>query len=518
MTNTSKRQVYNPFLPLDEYIPDGEPHVFGDRVYLFGSHDREGGQEYCELDYTFYSAPLNDLSSWSCEGISYSSKQDPDYSETQKYMYAPDVVRGNDGRYYLYYTLQTSQGFNQPLSVAVCNTPNGKYEFYGHVRNPDGTPFLRFLCGDPAVINDDGTIRLYYGWSLSTTAGKAHLGEDTQIPEKYRQVQELDPKESFIQAQVMLFKKSREEITGEKQGVMGANAAVLSDDMLTVIEGPVRIVPGEYEAKGTSFEGHAFYEASSIRKIGSFYYFIYSSELSQELCYATSRYPDRDFIFRGIIISNGDVGLEGRKPEDRLNMTANNHGSIECINGKWYIFYHRQTHNSTFSRQACAEPIDILPDGSIPQVAVTSCGLNGGPLRADGEYPAVIACNITNGRMPHATNRIVNADIPFVTHGNNERYITGIKQGTMIGFKYFTVDGPVTLTVKLRGAGKGDFEVSIGSDPAGSIPVILQDKWQEYPLRIDADGKKALYFIWKGEGQAEFLSLCFSPVEKKAGI
>ena len=29
-----KRQVFNPFLPLNEYIPDGAPHVFGDRVYI----------------------------------------------------------------------------------------------------------------------------------------------------------------------------------------------------------------------------------------------------------------------------------------------------------------------------------------------------------------------------------------------------------------------------------------------------------------------------------------------------
>ena len=32
----------NPFLPLWEYTPDGEPHIFGDRIYLFGSHDTEG--------------------------------------------------------------------------------------------------------------------------------------------------------------------------------------------------------------------------------------------------------------------------------------------------------------------------------------------------------------------------------------------------------------------------------------------------------------------------------------------
>lgn len=93
-------------------------------------------------------------------------------------------------------------------------------------------------------------------------------------------------------------------------------------------------------------------------------------------------------------------------------MTGNNHGSIECINGKVYIFYHRDTHNSTFSRQACAEQIEIKEDGSIAQVECTSCGLNGGSLKAKDEYLAAYACNITNGRMPHATNTIVNADIP----------------------------------------------------------------------------------------------------------
>ncbi len=33
-----KKQVYNPFLPLNEYIPDSEPHVFGD-WYLIKNRD-----------------------------------------------------------------------------------------------------------------------------------------------------------------------------------------------------------------------------------------------------------------------------------------------------------------------------------------------------------------------------------------------------------------------------------------------------------------------------------------------
>ena len=91
-----KKQVFNPFLPLDTYIPDGEPHIFGDRVYLYGSHDFEGGRTFCMGDYTVYSASVDELSDWRCDGVIYRAEQDPDYS-SRPYMYAPDVVQGNDG-------------------------------------------------------------------------------------------------------------------------------------------------------------------------------------------------------------------------------------------------------------------------------------------------------------------------------------------------------------------------------------------------------------------------------------
>lgn len=50
-----KTQCHNPYLPLYEHIPDGEPHVFEDRLYVFGSHDLENGNEFCELDYVAWS-------------------------------------------------------------------------------------------------------------------------------------------------------------------------------------------------------------------------------------------------------------------------------------------------------------------------------------------------------------------------------------------------------------------------------------------------------------------------------
>ena len=70
-------QGCNPFLPSWEYIPDGEPHLFGDRVYLYGSHDRFNAPMFCQNDYVCWSAPADDLTDWHMEGVIYRKNQDP---------------------------------------------------------------------------------------------------------------------------------------------------------------------------------------------------------------------------------------------------------------------------------------------------------------------------------------------------------------------------------------------------------------------------------------------------------
>ena len=77
MNKKNNKQIFNPYLPSYEYIPDGEPHIFGDRLYIYGSHDRFGGSDYCENDYVCWSAPVDDLSDWHFEGEIYNRKQHP---------------------------------------------------------------------------------------------------------------------------------------------------------------------------------------------------------------------------------------------------------------------------------------------------------------------------------------------------------------------------------------------------------------------------------------------------------
>mgnify|MGYP002909230402 CR=1 FL=1 len=117
-----KKQAFNPYLPSWEYIPDGEPYVFGDRVYVYGSHDYFNGYVFCMGDYVCWSAPVDDLGNWRYEGVIYPKTADPLNPEGKMCLYAPDVTVGPDGRYYLYYVLDKVS----VVSVAVCDTPAGK--------------------------------------------------------------------------------------------------------------------------------------------------------------------------------------------------------------------------------------------------------------------------------------------------------------------------------------------------------------------------------------------------------
>ena len=216
-----KKQAFNPYLPSWEYIPDGEPYVFGDRVYVYGSHDYFNGYVFCMGDYVCWSAPVDDLGNWRYEGVIYPKTADPLNPEGKMCLYAPDVTVGPDGRYYLYYVLDKVS----VVSVAVCDTPAGKYEFYGYVHYEDGTR-LGEKEGDepqfdPGVLTEGDVTYIYTGF-----CGKGD--------------------------------KSR----------TGAMATVLGADMLTIREAPVFVAPGCEYGAGTGLEGHELFEAPSIRKVG----------------------------------------------------------------------------------------------------------------------------------------------------------------------------------------------------------------------------------------------------------
>ncbi|MCQ2522654.1 MAG: family 43 glycosylhydrolase [Lachnospiraceae bacterium] len=535
------QQIFNPFLPLNEYIPDGEPHVFDGRVYIYGSHDREGGYTFCMDDYVTYSADINDLKNWRYEGVIFKASQDPDYPQ-KKYMYAPDVVRGNDGKYYLYYCMSGDYGvggYTGSIHVAVSDSPKGPFTFLGEVKYPDGRTMMDYVCFDPAAINDDGEIRLYYG-----TQYDFEEREDFTLESRYV-TSEMDmfgrTKEDILSYLDKPESCKDEHCQNQADSIMGTVMLTLEDDMLTVKEAPHHIIP--YRTKGTSFEAHPFFEASSMRKVGNTYYFVYSSMQNHELCYATSKFPDRGFTFGGTIVSNGDIGFEGRKEKDKHNMTGTTHGSIIQIGEKWYVFYHRLTHKSDYSRQACAQEITIAKDGSIAQVEITSCGLNGGPLMAKGyTYPAPISCILSNGHMPHGCNSIYKESFPNVNHLQNERFIAEICDGTLIGYKYFDMqnvsglrltwrleteknkpvyDGPERkderttpiVTESFENAPEtGYFTIALSEngDSIGTITLSDCEDWTESTASLPIpDGVHALFLTYHGKHRVQLKEFAF---------
>ena len=428
-------------------------------------------------DYVCWSASEDDLTTWRYEGVIFKKTDDPYNKDASMHLYAPDVTRGPDGRYYLYYVLDKMN----IIGVASCDTPAGKYEYLGHVKYSCGT-----LLGekegdvpqfDPGVLTEGEKTYLYSG----QCTGRAKTVEDNR---NY------------------------------------SICVVLNKDMLTIQEGPFTIIPGVNVSEGTGFEKHEFFEASSIRKVNDTYYAVYSSFAMNELCYATSKSPLGGFKYGGVIVSNADIGIDTYKPSLKMMYHGNNnHGSIVEIAGKWYIFYHRHTNGNEFSRQACLEPVTINKDGSINQVEMTSCGPNAGALAGKGEYPAYIACNIFSMEnkdikiKPYMPNRT--PEMPFITQdgvdGTEENgFVTNILNNCGVGFKYFDCKNIKTVKVKIRGYCRGYFEVKTAWDaqPQGQIDIVSSNIWKNYSADIRIpDGIQALYFIYKGTGNATLGSI-----------
>ncbi len=473
-----KGQAFNPYLPADEYIPDGEPYVFGNRVYVYGSHDKFDGVIFCLGDYVCWSAPVDDLSDWRCEGVIYKKNQDPKNRLGLRLLFAPDVAQGPDGRFYLYYAFD----FMGIMGGAVCDTPAGQYKFLGHVHYKDGTIWGR-KNGDPfpfdpgVLVDDDKKVYLYSGFYTPVppivTGGK-HLRFD------------------------------------------GCVVMELEADMLTIRTDPKVIFPKEGVG---SFKDHEFFEASSMRKIGTKYYFVYSSKNNHELCYAVSDRPDGGFEFGGTLVDLGDLYLNGNRDETHAkNYLGNTHGGMVQISGQWYIFYHRHTNRHSYSRQACAEPISMDKNGHFKQAEVTSCGLNAAPLKDAGRYEARIACNLWSkygtGRYDCKNPQNKYAAHPYFTQeksdGRGVQFIANMRDGAVAGFKYFAFEYEAyVMELTVRGTAEGKIVISNEENfdnVLGTISISLNERrWKTVSGAITAQkGTAPIYVKFIGKGAIDF--------------
>ena len=420
----------NPYLPLTVYIPDGEPRVFDGRLYVYGSHDLAGGEKgFCPGDYEVWSAPVDDLARWTCHGVSLARSAVPGMTEGDA-MAAPDVVLGPDGRYYLYFNTNAQK----VCRVGVSKAPAGPFELIGEVRLPDGTPYEGYKMFDPGVlVDDDGRVYLYVGFCIPVSerfSGRISPFAPTSLGF------ELEP------------------------------------DMMTIRRGPVPILPGAGMAAGTGFEHHAFYEASSPRKIGGRYVMVYSTEQSHELAYALADAPFGPYCYAGVLVSNADLGLAGNTHP--VMPYGNNHGGLVELGGDWYIFYHRLTS----------------PDIQPKRYTIRDCRRATEPHIYEepaGEQPRPYPCFIAN-----------------------------IGPGTVVGYKYFAFDRPGRLTLTLRGQGRFSAAIHAGGPDGlclGRCAGALADDWQDFGLElVPLDGTYALYIRFETTGgRLQFAAFAFAP-------
>jgi arabinoxylan arabinofuranohydrolase len=351
-TNNTNKFVHkgagNPYLPLWEHLPDGEPRVFEDpdkpgkfRAYIIGSHDLRL-TSYCGPDIRIWSAPVEDLSSWRDEGPVFTYEIDGKWDV----MYAPDLVevKRKDGtkEYYLY---PHSRGQNREAMVAKGSRPDGPFTPINLTEDGRRTVPGSILGFDPAVYIEYVTdpkdpdfeigFRAYGFWGFQRSLA-AELDQNTMYS--------LRPGKKIIDRFIPA--SARYGVLRDPEGTTYPNIL-----------------------KGEDLGSFNFFEASSIRKVGNKYVSVYSGYSGPEYGVGSSNSTLRYLIGDSPLgpWKSGGVLVDSRAPVLNQNGTAvqttysghNTHGSIEEINGQWYVFYHRPPRGFGYARQAMVAPIKI---------------------------------------------------------------------------------------------------------------------------------------------------------------
>jgi len=482
----------NPYLPLWEHLPDGEPRVFEDpdnpgkyRAYIIGSHDITYSA-YCGSDIRMWSAPVEDLSQWRDEGPIFTHFVDGQWDT----MFAPDLVEVKDRQtgkktYYLY---PHSRGWRRVPMVCKGDRPDGPFTPIN--LTPDGRQCLpgSIIDFDPSVFVENITDKkdpdydkgfrayVFYGFQHSTAF---ELDQNTMY--SMRPGTELH--DYFIPA------SSRYGVVRDPEGTQ---------------------YPALY--KGQNPGDFNFFEASSIRQVGNKYVMVFSGysgpdyglgSTNSALRYAFGDSPLGPWRSGGVLVdSRGVVPNQDGTHLTTTNFAHNTHGSIEEINGQWYVFYHRPPRGFGNARQAMVAPVKItwdkkkVADGGVVRITgydpyikgnewtakasdgteytgaeVTSEGFQIFGLPPYNYYSAGYACYVTGNNWMQDNHDV----------WDNNMDLAGITNRGVVGFKYFGFGGleKDTKGVKaFEGAKKGDgatlnLNLTPGGHGAFKIHVML---------------------------------------------
>lgn len=554
----------NPYLPLWEHLPDGEPRVFEDpdnpgkfRAYIIGSHDVRF-TSYCGPDIRMWSAPVENLSEWRDEGAIFTYPIEGQWDV----MYAPDLVevkRKNGAKEY--YLFPHSRGRNREAMVCKGTRPDG--------------PFT------PINLNEDGT----------RTVSGSILGFDPAVYIEYV----TDPKDPDFEIgfraygfwgfqRSMAAQLDQNTMYSVRPGTEIVNYLLPASARYGVIKDPQGTVyPNVYPDQDLGTFN--FFEASSIRKVGNKYITVFSGYSGPEYGVGSSNSTLRYAVADSSLgpWKSGGVLVDSRAPVlnqdgskiETTNAGHNTHGSIEQINGQWYVFYHRPPRGFGFARQAVVAPITVqwdekpVAEGGSAVIRgydpfandqiwtakdsqgkeykgaeVTSEGFHFYGLDPYQYYSAGFACYLSDVSLQQDSWEIWDNHMP----------ITNMKNGNIVGFKYFGfggLDKDIKGLKAFEGTKKGNktafnlfltpktaksFKVNVWLDgpwdnatwkgkKIGEIIVPANSKQETTKFTIDVanyvdnlDKKHAIFLVAEGdatESLFDFIGLGFSSNKKK---
>jgi len=492
----------NPYLPLWEHLPDGEPRVFEDpdqpgkyRAYIIGSHDLKY-TDYCGPDIRMWSAPVEDLSQWRDEGAIFTYYVNGQWDT----MFAPDLVEVKDKEtgektYYLY---PHSRGWRRVPMVAKSSRPNGPFTPINITADGQQCVEGSMIDFDPSVFIEPVSNKkdpdykkgfrayVFYGFQHSTAA---ELDQETMY--SVRPGTQL--RDYFIPA------SARYGVVRDPEGT-------------------------EYPAlyKGQNPGEFNFFEASSIRQVGNKYVMVFSGysgpdyglgSTNSALRYAYGDSPLGPWRSGGVLVdSRGVVLSEDGSTLVTSNAAHNTHGSLQEINGQWYVFYHRPPRGFGNARQAMVAPVKIEWDKKPVAKGGTVRITGYDPFAADNEWSALAAdgnhytgAEVTSegfqifglppyqyysaGIAAYMSDNQCMQDNFDVWHNGME--LAGLKNQAIVGFKYFGFGGLAEDTKGVKafeGVKAGDntnivIYGRIGSDEACRIHIMLDgpyanDTWK----------------------------------------
>lgn len=472
----------NPYMPLWEHVPDGEPRVFeynGEkRVYLYGSHDT-ARTEYCGNDQVVWSAPISDLTDWKCHGVCYKS---PD-----SILYAPDVVQKGD-TFYMY----VAEEKGSRIMVATSKNPAG----------PFTNPIKTELAFDPGIlVDDDGKVYAFWGFCKQYCA---ELNDDMAT------IKKETIRENVVKHCIAPW-SPKDNMEDENDAFFEASS------------------PRKLFGKYVFIYSKRYYTHRPE-------YGVYE-DCNGFLSYKYSDSPLDNYVMGGDISFNGGEIIPNADGTNSMTYRwGNNHGSIMEIDGQWYVFYHRQTGTDEFSRQAMLEPVDVAMDKngkifigkitykdgepiSSEPVEMTSQGAHINGLDARKIISAGYAVHIYggakggyNGGMGGAYIKAVYDQVDSVSAP-----IVDITSNLTVGFRYLQFGSASPKTVTANILAKEDLTVKVHVDNykgkvISEFSMKKGDSSATAKITSGVIGKRAIYFDFTSDSKnviAEFDSFTF---------